>query len=86
MPISADCRRPHCPRAGKHEIDLLPAAARADEPLVPVANGGVGAVTLSHYRWIGLDPVVARPAPDHDPCAGCGGAAECCGRSGVGVP
>jgi hypothetical protein len=51
---------------------------------VPIANGGVGAVTLSHCGWIGLDPMSASSAPYDYPCARRGSAAERSRRSGVG--
>ena len=63
---------------------LPAAAARANQPLVPVANGGIGAVTLSHCRWIRLYAVTTSSAPYDKARAGRGGAAECRGRTRVG--
>jgi hypothetical protein len=52
---------------------------------VPVENGDVSAVTLSHYRWIGLDPMSTSSAPYDQACAGRSSAAECRGWAGVGL-
>jgi hypothetical protein len=45
---------------------------------VPVENRGVGAVTLSHCRWVGFDPMSASSAPYDETGTGCGCAAEGC--------
>ena len=76
-------RPPSPPRPSQHEIHLSPAAARAHEPLVPVVDGGFGAITLRLLGGIGLDLVVARPTPNYDPRAGRCGAPE--GRGWVRV-
>jgi hypothetical protein len=83
VPISADCRRPHR-RAPVSTKSTSRPPQREHISRLCQSNGGVGAVTLSHYRWIGLDLVVARLAPDYDPRAGRGCAAERRWWSGVG--
>ena len=71
-------------RAHQHEINLPPAAPRADQPLVPIADWGPGTITLRLLARIRLDPVAASSTPHDYPCTRRGCAAECSGRSGVG--
>jgi hypothetical protein len=67
------------------EIDLAAAALAAHQPLVPVRDGHLGAVTLGHCGRVGLDLVPAIAAPHDQVGAGSGGAAECRRRPGVAV-
>jgi hypothetical protein len=45
-------------RAGDHELDAPTAAARADEPVAPLADRCLGAVARGHLGRVGLDFVV----------------------------
>jgi hypothetical protein len=47
------------PRPSHDKVDLPPAAPRANEPLVPVANRGAGAISPRQLAGIGLDLMAA---------------------------
>jgi hypothetical protein len=57
-------------------IDLTAAAFRADQPLAPIGHGRFGTVPLSHLGRVGLDLMLAFPAPNDQPDAGGGSIAE----------
>jgi hypothetical protein len=56
-------RPPSPPRPRQHKVDLSPPALRANQPPVPVENGGVGAVALGLLGSIRFDLVLASTAP-----------------------
>jgi hypothetical protein len=51
-----------------HHVDVAAAALRADEPLAPLGNGGLGAVPRGDLRRVGLGPVTARLARPQPRC------------------
>jgi hypothetical protein len=57
-------------RASNDHIDFVATAARADEPLMPIGNGRLGAVALSHLGRIWLYLVAAISAPHDETNAG----------------
>jgi hypothetical protein len=63
-------------RPGHDHIGLPSAAAGTEEPLAPVEDAGVAAVTLRHLCRVGLYLMLARLAPHDKPDLGRGGYAE----------
>jgi hypothetical protein len=51
--------------AGHHHIRIVAPATRTDEPLTPIGNGSLGTVSSRHFGGIGLNLMLAIPAP-HD--------------------
>jgi hypothetical protein len=72
------------PRSGYDHIDLMAAAAGADEPGAPIEHRGYGAVPLGHLGGGGLDLVLTVLAPNDKPELGSGGATQRHRRAGFG--
>jgi hypothetical protein len=49
------------PLAGHHHIDGATPATGTDEPLTPIGNGNVGAVSFGHFGGIRFDLMSAFP-------------------------
>ena len=83
-PLSADGERDIRPRsaeksalgAGNDHVDVPRAALAADQALVPVIDGRLGAVVLGHLSRVGLGAIPAVEAPDQKAHFGGGGVAE----------
>src|SRR5690349_3351786 len=63
--------------AGYDHIDIAAPAPRTDQPLMPVGNGSLGAVSSRHFGGIWLRLISALPAPDDEPNTGSRRAPEC---------
>ena len=63
-------------RLGHHEIDLVAAALRADEPLAPIEDRRFGAVPGSDLSRVGLNLMLGGFAPDDEPHACRSGGAQ----------
>ena len=61
---------------GHDHIGLPFAATGTDEPLAPIEDAGVGAVTERHLSGVGFDLMLARLAPHDKPDLGSGSAIE----------
>jgi hypothetical protein len=62
--------------AGHHHVDIAAAAVRAHQPIAPLGNGCLGAVSSGDLRRIRLGPVAARLAPGYKSDAGRSSVAE----------
>ena len=71
--------------ARNHEVDLPTAALAADQPLMPVGNGQLGAVALGHRDRVGLDLVPSIAVPDDQANASSRRGAQCHRRAAVPV-
>jgi hypothetical protein len=70
--------------AGHDHIDRAAPATETDEPLMPVRNRSLGAVSFGHFGGIGLDSMAAFPTTDDEPNTGSSRTAECHRRAGFG--
>src|SRR5215472_13808 len=50
-------------RAGHHHIGIAASASRTHQPLRPIGDRGLGAVSASHFGGVRLNPMLARLAP-----------------------
>jgi hypothetical protein len=64
-----------------HHVDVAVPTPGTDQPIAPLEQGHLGAIPLGHLGRIRLHLVLARLAPDDEPHAGRGAAAECRGRA-----
>ena len=73
------------PGTGEDEVDIVRAAGGADEPLVPVADGGIGAVTGGLCGGIRLGLAAAGLAPHDQPDLSRSGPSQRHRRTAVGL-
>jgi len=76
---------PSPPGTGEDEVDIVRAAGGADEPLVPVADGGIGDVTGGLCGGIRLGLAAAGLAPHDQPDLSRSGPSQRHRRTAVGL-
>jgi hypothetical protein len=63
------------PLAGHDHIYIVARTTGTDQPLTPIGNGCLWAVSARHFGGIGLNPMAAISAPHDQPNTGIGGTA-----------